>query len=157
MTSLIHGTAIAIGDFGILIRGAPGSGKSSLALRMIDAPGFGAGATSLQAVLVADDQVLLEQSGSFLFASPPCALAGLIEMRGVGILSVPFQSKVMLNLVVDLKTWISISRLPEAHELSVVVDGLNIARVALDALDPAAPARLRACVTRLATPQGRGQ
>ena len=68
-------TCVAIGGRGLLIEGPPGSGKSSLALALIDR-----GAT-----LVGDDGVLLEQRGDRLWALPPATIEGLLEIRNVGI------------------------------------------------------------------------
>jgi HPr kinase/phosphorylase len=143
---ILHGTAIAIGDFGILLRGQPGAGKSSLALRMIDSTGFGTGGSILKSVLVADDQVVISKVGQQVFVSPPEALAGLIEVRGLGILPVPFLSRAALGLVVDLKAWPDISRLPDEQDETTLIEGVRIGRMMLDANDVAAAARLRAAV-----------
>ena len=67
----VHATAIAFGNRGVLIRGAPGSGKSELALRMIDNLGFGRGTKPLRAKLIADDQVLLAREGSEIVMRAP--------------------------------------------------------------------------------------
>lgn len=72
-------TAVAIGGRGLLIEGAPGSGKSSLALMLIDRG----------AVLVGDDGVALERRGDALWAHPPPRIAGKMELRGVGIVELP--------------------------------------------------------------------
>ena len=61
---LCHGTCIALAGRGVLIRGPSGSGKSDLALRLIDTPGNGIGAAPLEARLVADDQVHLTRTGT---------------------------------------------------------------------------------------------
>lgn len=85
----VHATAVSVKGQGVLLVGPPGSGKSDLALRLIDR-----GAT-----LVADDRVHLDSAGCL---HPPPALAGLIEVRGVGILSMPHVAAVPARLVVDL-------------------------------------------------------
>jgi len=72
-------SCVAIGGRAVLIEGAPGSGKSSLALALIDRG----------AVLVGDDGVLLERRGTELWALPPPHIAGLIEVRNVGLLTLP--------------------------------------------------------------------
>lgn len=80
MTAVPHqASCVAIGGRGLLIEGAPGSGKSSLALALIDR-----GAT-----LVGDDGVLLELREGRLWALPPPAIAGLIEIRNVGLATLP--------------------------------------------------------------------
>lgn len=88
----IHATAVAIGGRGVLLVGPPGSGKSDLALRLIDRG----------AVLVADDRVVVTLGGDRLLASPAATLAGLIEVRGVGIATGPYLADVPVALVVDL-------------------------------------------------------
>lgn len=88
---LIQASAVAIGGRGLLIRGAPGSGKSSLALALIDRGG----------VLIGDDGVLLSRDGEQLMASPPPNIAGMLEIRNVGIVTLPAASA-PLALVLDL-------------------------------------------------------
>ncbi|MEF3048289.1 HPr kinase/phosphorylase [Pseudotabrizicola sp. L79] len=92
MGTALHATTVAIAGQGVLIRGASGAGKSSLALRLI----------GLGAVLVADDQTWLERQGDSLVASCPPTLRGLIEARGLGLLNAPFCDTARLGLVVDL-------------------------------------------------------
>ncbi|SDZ76883.1 HPr kinase/phosphorylase [Rubrimonas cliftonensis] len=75
----------------LLILGAPGAGKSSLAIGMI----------ALGATLVADDQVRLRRDGAAVAASPPPALAGLVEARGIGLLRLPWRAAVVA-MVLDL-------------------------------------------------------
>ncbi len=94
----IHATAVLIGATAVLIRGAPGSGKSELAYRLIAA----AEAGGPFARLVADDRVHLAAAHGRLLASPPAILAGLIELRGVGILRVPHEALARVDLIVDL-------------------------------------------------------
>lgn len=90
----VHGTAVAVGGRGFLILGPSGAGKSGLALQMI----------ALGAELVADDQVNLIRREAAVLLSAPAALSGLIEARGVGLLTVPTRPEVELQCVVDLAT-----------------------------------------------------
>ena len=76
--TLLHATAISINGQAVLLIGPPGSGKSDLALRLIDRG----------ALLIADDQVALTEVDGVLHASAPAATAGLIEVRGLGIAAV---------------------------------------------------------------------
>jgi len=89
---LHQGTCVAIGGRGLLIEGAPGSGKSSLALALIDRG----------AVLVGDDGVSLDAAGGRLLASPAPEIAGLLEVRNVGLLRYPVAERVQVVLVVVL-------------------------------------------------------
>lgn len=88
----VHASAVAIGGRALLLLGAPGCGKSDLALRLIDR-----GAT-----LIADDRVRLDADGDRLLASPPPALAGLLEVRGVGIVTLAWMGGVPVELALAL-------------------------------------------------------
>lgn len=93
MSGVLHqATCVAIGGRGVLIEGRPGSGKSSLALALIDRG----------AVLVGDDGVLLEREGERLLASPAPAIAGKLEVRGVGLLSFPTVPRIAVALLIGL-------------------------------------------------------
>lgn len=96
---LANVTCVAVGGRGLLIEGPPGSGKSSLALALIDRG----------AVLVGDDGVRLEVRGERLWAHPPPNIAGKIEVRGIGIASLPTASA-PLCLVLTMEE--SLDRLP---------------------------------------------
>ena len=85
-------TCVAIGGRGLLIEGVPGSGKSSLALALIDRG----------AVLVGDDGLVLEQREEGLFASPHPTIAGKLEVRNLGLIDLPVSRDVMVALVVRL-------------------------------------------------------
>lgn len=101
----IHAGCISYKNKGILILGDSGTGKSDLALRMIMDKG---------AELVSDDRTDIENIDGRLFASAPQNLAGLMEVRGVGILNFPFKKKTQINLLVQLvKNPQEIERLPE--------------------------------------------
>lgn len=94
----IHGTGLLLGSTGVLLRGPSGAGKSVLALSLLDRwEGRG-----LPAFLVADDRVDLVQTGRELSMRAPATLAGLIELRGRGIVTRPHRTLVTLNLVIDL-------------------------------------------------------
>src|SRR5712691_12625786 len=89
---LIHATAIAIHGHAVLLRGASGSGKSDLALRLIDAG----------ARLVADDQSELRRQGDAIIVRAPLTIAGLIEIRGIGIVRIDSMAEAPLALLADL-------------------------------------------------------
>ena len=96
---LVHGTCVALGRRGVLLRGGAGSGKSDLALRFMALPSGGA----LCPGLVADDQVYVTANpDGTLTASAPPTIAGKIEVRGLGIMPVPFLPEAELVLVCDL-------------------------------------------------------
>jgi serine kinase of HPr protein (carbohydrate metabolism regulator) len=147
MTALqVHASCVAFGSRAVLIRGKSGSGKSDLVLRLIDSEGFGIGDRPLRAKLVADDQVILTKMGKTLLASPPPTIAGKLEIRGVGILEMPWVGGVALQLVVDLMPFAEIPRMPEAPEMMTSLLGANIRCLALDPSQPSAPARIRSAL-----------
>lgn len=99
--SALHGAAVARNGRGALILGASGAGKSGLALQLM----------ALGADLVADDGVVLQSADKGVMLSCPAAISGMIEARGVGLLSVPTVGVAKLAIVVDLDKAAS-SRLP---------------------------------------------
>ncbi|MGJ8604489.1 MAG: HPr kinase/phosphorylase [Marivita sp.] len=103
----LHATAVALGGNAVLITGASGSGKSSLALEMM----------ARGATLVADDRVTLTRLDHDVMLSCPEPLSGMIEARGVGILHAAYQSPVRLSLVVDMDLT-ETSRLPEDRSIT---------------------------------------
>lgn len=143
----VHATCVAVGGHGVLIRGKPGSGKSELALRLIDAPGFGSGNDIWTGVLVADDQTHILLKDGKLFASAPPALAGLLELRGQGILTLPHLTSVEVALVVDLMADHEIERMPEEHAMVTELGGVLLPRIQLDQAQPAAPGIVRSILT----------
>ncbi len=93
MTGLVHqASAVVIAGRAVLIEGAPGSGKSTLALALIDR---GAG-------LLGDDAVTLAAEGTRLIASPPPNIAGLLEVRGVGLVSMAAAPPAPVALILEL-------------------------------------------------------
>jgi serine kinase of HPr protein (carbohydrate metabolism regulator) len=130
----VHATAVAIGREGVLLRGRPGSGKSDLALRLIDGG----------AKLIADDVVELVRRGRSVEARAPGALRGRMEVRGVGILAVPSLAQARLALVVDLVGKGAVERYPEPVFAQLM--GINIKLLKLRAFEASAPAKLRLAV-----------
>ena len=118
----LHATGILLGDAGVLIRGPSGSGKSLLALLLLDRwEGRG-----LPAQLVADDRVDLVPVGGRLLMRTPQSIAGLIELRGRGVVRRPHVPEASLSLVVDLLD--ALDRMPEDHAFATVVLGVAVAR-----------------------------
>lgn len=130
----VHASAVLAGSHAVLIRGAAGAGKSRLALALVQA-----GETGLLpfARLVADDRVQLEASHGRLLARAPAALAGLLEVRGVGIRRVAHEPVAVVGLVVDLATF-DAQRLPDPSD--VVIAGITLPRLAVAAGDDPFPA-----------------
>ena len=128
---LIHATAVAIDGRALLLRGAPGSGKSDLALRLIDAG----------ARLVADDQSELCRRGDALIVRAPAAIAGLIEVRGIGIFRLDALAEAPVALVADLVAAETVERLPARRSEAIL--GLALPLIALAPFEAAAAAKLR--------------
>jgi HPr kinase/phosphorylase len=127
----VHGTSVALGGDGILLRGASGSGKSDLALRLIDQG----------ARLVADDQTELRLAGEELQMSAPASIADQIEVRGIGIVRLPAVPIAVLRLVVDLVTGDTIERLPEPQFCQLL--GHAVPLIAIAPFEASATAKLR--------------
>ncbi|MGE4219864.1 MAG: HPr kinase/phosphorylase [Alphaproteobacteria bacterium] len=130
----VHATAVALGDAAVLIRGAPGSGKSDLALRLIDGGG----------ILVADDRTALRILGNRVIASAPAAIAGRMEVRGLGIVRVPFQADAPVGLVIDLiapDAMETVERLPEPRFADLC--GIRLPCLRMRAFESSAPAKIR--------------
>ncbi|MES1179850.1 MAG: HPr kinase/phosphatase C-terminal domain-containing protein, partial [Hyphomicrobium sp.] len=110
-TDNVHATAIALGSHAALIRGAPGSGKSDLALRCLAlAP------TALipcPVSFVADDRVDLRRAGEHILAAAPAAIRGKLEVRGLGVLSIPSIDHAEVMLIADIAPLERIERLPD--------------------------------------------
>jgi len=131
---LTHASCVAVGGHAVVLSGPSGAGKSDLALRLIGEGG----------VLVADDQVALEKEGGFLFASPPPALAGVIEARGIGILrGLPFARRVPVRLIVGLVAAEDAppERMPEAVVRSLL--GVSLPFFRLFPFEASTPVKIR--------------
>jgi len=94
----VHGTGLLLGSSGVLLRGPSGAGKSVLALTLLDRWAL----LGLPAFLVSDDRVDLVKTSEQVVMQAPDNLAGLIELRGRGIIRRPHQSPVPLRLVIDI-------------------------------------------------------
>jgi serine kinase of HPr protein (carbohydrate metabolism regulator) len=139
VTATVHATCVAIGGRGILIRGRSGSGKSDLALRLIDRG----------ARLVSDDYTLLDQKDGRLRARPPETIAGRLEVRGVGLVDLPYATEVPVCLLVELDQ--VPERLPEAAKGVPLLDTV-IPAIALAPLEASAPLKLEQALIRFGLP-----
>ena len=134
MTTTAHASCIAIGDHAILIQGPSGGGKSDLALRMVDEG----------AVLVSDDYVALEDVDGTVVAAPPPNIEGLLEVRGLGLLTLPFATNLPVILVVDLVDREDVPRLPNPDESNIeLLPGIEVPLLRLSPFDASTPAKLR--------------
>lgn len=134
---MVHATCVRIMDAGVLLRGPSGSGKSDAALRLIEAGG----------ALVADDQVELRMAGTTVTASAPARLAGLLEVRGVGILPMPALKSSEVGLVVDLVDGRDVERLPEARTVRLL--DADIPVLALAPFESSFTAKVKGAVAAL--------
>ena len=145
---LVHGTCVALGRRGVLLRGGAGSGKSDLALRFMALPGEGA----LAPGLVADDQVYVSANpDGTLTASAPPTIAGKIEVRGLGIMQVPFLPDAELVLVCDLVGSKGVPRMPLESAKTMVIAGVPLPTLRLAPFEASAPLKLKMALLR-ATP-----
>jgi hypothetical protein len=129
----LHASCVAIGGRAVLIGGRSGSGKSDLALRLIDRG----------ASLVSDDYTLVRRVEGRLLASPPETIAGRIEVRGVGIVTLPADRDVPVALFVDLD--LASQRLPQPGD-SRIVAGMDIPVLGMAGLEPSAPLKVEAAL-----------
>jgi serine kinase of HPr protein (carbohydrate metabolism regulator) len=143
---LLHGTCLRVGEAGVLLLGPPGSGKSDLALRLIDQPGYGISGLLRHAQLVADDQVIVRLEKDRLIASAPPIIAGRVEIRGLGLASLPHRANVTLVMAVQLNAHETIERLPHMAKTSYEVLGMSLPMILIDPACASAPARIRAAL-----------
>ncbi|MBN8807476.1 MAG: HPr kinase/phosphatase C-terminal domain-containing protein [Sphingomonas sp.] len=135
MSETLHFSCVAIGGRGVLIGGASGAGKSDLALRLIDRG----------AMLVSDDYTTLTACDGTLIASAPPNIAGRIEVRGIGIVSLPYLAEAPAALLVTLDD------VPERLPMPAVrpIAGLDIREVAVDARSASAPIKVELALAGL--------
>jgi serine kinase of HPr protein (carbohydrate metabolism regulator) len=121
----VHASAVRVGDRAVLIRGPSGAGKSRLAFELILA---GRAGQLPATVLVGDDRVHLDTVAGQLWVRPARELAGLIEVRGLGIRRCDFAGEAMVGLVVDLAAD-DAERLPPPEALSIHLNGVKLPRI----------------------------
>jgi HPr kinase/phosphorylase len=126
-----HASCVSIGGRGVLLLGPSGSGKSDLALRLIDSG----------ADLVADDRVNLVAKSGQLLASPPAPIAGKIEAHGIGILGLPHVQDIPVAVVFDLTKEMNRERMPEPAFFDCL--GVRVPLLSLNAFEGSACAKIR--------------
>ena len=132
-TTTHHGTCVLIGPKAVLLRGPSGVGKSRLALQLLH---HGSEKSGPFCRLVGDDRLHLLPANNRLVARVPDNLAGLLEVRGLGILRVPFEPRAQIGLVIDLMDAAHFAekavRLPEADDLVTTLSGIRLPYLQLD-------------------------
>ena len=132
----VHASTVALDGRAVLITGPSGSGKSDLALRLLDR-GF---------TLVSDDQTIVRREGDRLLASAPPNIAGKLEIRGVGIVEMETEADVPVALVVQLTS--EIERLPDDRRERPVL-GVALPLVSVDAMTASAASKVALALDRL--------
>lgn len=132
----VHATCVALGGRAVLITGPSGSGKSDLALRLLDR-GF---------TLVSDDQTIIRREGERLIASAPPQISGKMEVRGIGIVEVETEQDLPIALLVELTS--DIQRLPDDSRERPIL-GVNLPLVSIDAMTASAAAKVSLALERL--------
>lgn len=132
----LHASCVAIGGRAVLLHGRSGSGKSDLALRLIDRG----------AQLVSDDYTIVRRMGDGLIASAPSNIAGQLEVRGVGIIPMPALESAPVALMALLDELVE--RMPEDRPAMRPVAGLSLPVIALAALEASAPIKLELALQR---------
>lgn len=131
----VHATCVAIGKGALLLCGRSGSGKSDLALRLLDRG----------AVLVSDDYTILRRSGDTLIASAPSTIFGKIEVRGIGIIDRPAIPEA--NVVCCIALDEAVERMPDAHSKTFL--GVEIPFLSLHGLEASAPIKVELALRHL--------
>jgi serine kinase of HPr protein (carbohydrate metabolism regulator) len=135
----LHASCVAKDGRGILIYGRSGSGKSDLALRLIDRG----------ALLVSDDYTIVRRVEGRLLARAPVNIEGRIEVRGLGIIPLEHVSDVPIALYVDLN--LDVIRLPDRREPAWVA-GVQLPVIGLNALEASAPVKVEVALRHLGLP-----
>jgi serine kinase of HPr protein (carbohydrate metabolism regulator) len=117
-SDVIHASTVSIRDRAVLLAGPSGAGKSDLALRLIDRG----------AILVSDDYTELRRRDGKLYAGAPARLTGRIEVRGIGIVEMPYAGETEVALVLDLND--TIERMPEHATRQLAGVEVPVARIA---------------------------
>jgi len=132
----LHATTVALDGRAVLISGPSGSGKSDLALRLLDR-GF---------VLVSDDQTIVKKDGTKLVATAPPTIAGKLEVRGIGIVEMETIGDVPVALLVELAK--DIQRLPDDNREQSIL-GVPLPLISIDAMAASAPSKVALALDRM--------
>ncbi|MBL4739473.1 MAG: HPr kinase/phosphatase C-terminal domain-containing protein [Sneathiella sp.] len=134
----VHASVVAINGQAVMLRGPSGSGKSDLSLRLIDEG----------AELVSDDYVELYPQKSHIIVKAPPPIQGLMEVRGLGLMKLPFRPNAPLSIVFDLVLQKNIDRLP-ARDTLFFADGIGVPLLRIEGLAPSSPAKIRIALANL--------
>ena len=132
----LHASTVALDGRAVLISGPSGSGKSDLALRLLDR-GF---------VLVSDDQTIVKKDGNRLLASAPPTIAGKLEVRGIGIVEIERTDDVPVALIVELTS--DIQRMPDDSRERPIL-GVRLPLISIDAMAASAPSKVALALDRM--------
>ena len=132
----LHASTVALDGRAVIISGPSGSGKSDLALRLLDR-GF---------VLVSDDQTVVKKDGERLIATAPPTIAGKLEVRGIGIVEMERAENVPIALAVELTS--EIQRLPDDSRQRPIL-GISLPLVTIDAMTASAPSKVAIALDRM--------
>ena len=135
-SEIVHASTVARDGRAVLISGPSGSGKSDLALRLLDR-GF---------TLVSDDQTIVRRDGERLIASAPPNIAGKLEIRGIGIVDVAHAADLPVALLVELTR--DIQRLPDDSPTRAIL-GVAIPLVRVDAMAASAASKVALALDRM--------
>jgi HPr kinase/phosphorylase len=133
----VPGTCVEVEGLGVLFRGPTGSGKSDLALRLIDGG----------ARLIADDYTELSSESAILMARAPETIRDLLEVRGIGILKIGGALQAELGVVIDLVTADQVERRPEDESIELL--GIRVPLFRLTPLEASCPAKVRLVVRQI--------
>ena len=136
--SVVHAGAVLLDGRGVLLMGPSGCGKSTVALNLIENYG---------AELIGDDRIALTVEGAALMARPHENLHGLLEMRGLGLLRLPYCAQGEIRLVVELSVATNLPRL--AQEAYFSHDNMAIPLLQLDGHDPNTPLKIKSALMAL--------
>ncbi|MEP1443957.1 MAG: HPr kinase/phosphatase C-terminal domain-containing protein [Hyphomicrobiales bacterium] len=145
MPKTIHATLVQVYGQGVLLRGPSNSGKSSIALRLIDEAEL-ARATGH---LVADDQVIITSHDNHLVGEAPDNLFGQIEIRGVGIINIESRRNAAIDLVVDLVPHHDLERMPDENLNYETIAGIKVRRIHIAERNPDASVIIRTILKTL--------